>query len=77
MTYEDFSEKLDMGYIIYFTYVRDRYSVHKSTENSYTLKLLSDHPKNPLPKMNIVTETRIKEMHPFMEDFEYKAVNEL
>ena len=72
-TFEDFENDLDNGYQIFFTYVRNRYVVFKTAENCYTQKLLSDHPKNPQPKMQIVTHKRIFEMFPFMEEFEYKV----
>ena len=72
-TFEDFENDLDNGYKIFFTYVRNRYVVFKTAENCYTQKLLSDHPKNPQPRMQIVTHKRIFEMFPFMEEFEYKV----
>lgn len=72
-TFEDFERDLDSGYQIFFTYVRNRYVVFKTSENCYTQKLLTDNPKNPHPMMQIVTHKRIFEMFPFMEDFEYKV----
>ena len=62
-TFEKFEQDLDNGYQIFFTYVR----------NSYTQKLITEHPKNPQPRMQIVTHKRIFEMFPYMEDFEYKV----
>ena len=35
-------------------------------------QLLSDHKKNPQPKMLMLTLKRVKEMFPNMEDIEYK-----
>lgn len=72
-TFEEFEKDLDNGYQIFFTYVRNRYVVFKTSENCYTQKLLSVHPKNPLPELQIVTHKRIFEMFPFMEEFEYKV----
>ena len=70
-TFEKFEKDLDNGYQIFFTYVRNRYVVFKTSENSYTQKLITEHPKKP--RMQIVTHKRIFEMFPFMEDFEYKV----
>lgn len=72
-TFENFEKDLDNGYQIFFTYVRNRYVVFKTSENCYTQKLISETPKNPQPLLQIVTHKRIFEMFPFMEDFEYKA----
>ena len=71
-TFERMEEELDNGYQIYYTYVRNRYHLFKTTENSYTQKLLADNPKNPHPRTSIITYRRLKEMFPFMEDIEYK-----
>ena len=71
-TFEEFEEILDKGYQVYFTYLKNRYLVFKTTENCYTQKLLSDHKKNPQPKMLMLTLKRVKEMFPNMEDIEYK-----
>ena len=71
-TFEEFERDLDNGYQIFFTYVRNRYVVFKTSENCYTQKLITENPKNPHPRLQIVTHKRIAEMFPFMEDFEYK-----
>lgn len=73
--FEQFDRNLDDGYQIYFTYVRNRYLIFKTSENCYTQKLLTDNPKNPLARHAIITHKRVKEMFPFMEDIEYKASN--
>ena len=72
-TFEKMWLDLKNGYQIYYTYVRNRYVLFKTAKNCYTQKLLSDHPKNPQPRMQIVTHKRIFEMFPFMEEFEYKV----
>lgn len=72
-TFEMMWEDLNNGYQIFYTYVRNRYLLFKTAPNCYTQKLLSDHPKNPQPRMQIVTHKRIFEMFPFMEEFEYKV----
>lgn len=74
-TFERLDEELDIGYIIFFTYVRNRYQIFKTAENCYTQQLLTDNPKNPLPRNYIITKKTLKEMYPFMEKIEYKASN--
>lgn len=69
---EKFEEELDMGYQIYFTYVRNRYLIFKSSDNCYTQKLITIKEKNPHPVMQMLTKKRIVEMFPYMEDIEYK-----
>lgn len=70
-TLEKFEEELDMGYQMYFTYVRNRYLLFKSSENCYTQKLITIKEKNPHPVMQMLTKKRVEEMFPFMEDIEY------
>lgn len=72
-TFEKLNEQLDNGFQIYFTYVRNRYLLFKTAENCYTQKLLSVHDKNPQPRMAMITFKRVKEIFPFMEEFEYKV----
>ena len=71
-TFENMWEDLRNGYQIYYTYVGNRYLLFKTAENCYTQKLLSDHKKNPQPRMLMLTLKRVKEMFPNMEDIEYK-----
>lgn len=71
-TFKEFNQNLDDGYQIFFTYVRNRYLLFKTAENCYTQKLLSEDPKNPQPRMAMVTFKRVKEMFPHMEEIEYK-----
>lgn len=71
-TIEKFEEELDRGYQIYFTYVRNRYLIFKTSNNCYTQKLISIHDKNPQPVMQMLTKKRLEEIFPFMEDIEYK-----
>ena len=71
-TFEKMWLDLKNGYQIYYTYVGNRYLLFKTAENCYTQKLLSDHKKNPQPKMLMLTLKRVKEMFPHMEDIEYK-----
>ena len=75
-TFEMMWEDLNNGYQIYYTYVKNRYLLFKTAKNCYTQKLLSDHPKNPQPKMTMLTLKKVKEMYPYMEDIEYKIIDE-
>lgn len=71
-TFKEFNQNLDDGYQIFFTYVRNRYLLFKTAENCYTQKLLSEDPKNPQPRMAMITFRRVKEMFPHMTEIEYK-----
>ena len=75
-SFEQMEQELDNGYVIFYTYVRHRYQLFKTAENCYTQKLLSDDPKNPQPKMTMLTLKRVKEMFPDMEDIEYKIISD-
>ena len=75
-TFEDMWLDLKNGYQIYYTYVRNRYLLFKTAPNCYTQKLLTDHRKNPQPKMSMLTLKRVKEMFPDMEDIEYKIISD-
>ena len=72
-TFKEFNQNLDDGYQIFFTYVRNRYLLFKTAENCYTQKLLSEDPKNPQPRMAMLTLRRVKEMFPHMDEIEYKV----
>ncbi len=71
--FNEFYQNLEDGYQIYFTYVRNRYLLFKTSENCYTQKLLTVHDKNPLPRHSMLTLKRVKEIFPHMEDVEYKT----
>lgn len=71
-SFEKMEEELDNGYQIYFNYVRNRYQLFKTSENCYSQILLTENIKNPLPRLNVITHKRLKEIYPFMEDIEYK-----
>ena len=70
--FEQFEKQLEDGFQVYFTYVKNRYLVFKTTENCYTQKLISISEKNPQPRLQMITYKRLKEMYPFMEDIEFK-----
>lgn len=76
-TFEKMWVDLRDGYQIYYTYVGNRYLLFKTAENCYTQKLLSEHKRNPQPRMTMLTLKRVKEMFPYMEEIEYKAGYEL
>lgn len=71
-TLEKLEKELDDGFQIYFNYVNNRYLVFKTTENCYTQKLISEHDKNPQPRMLMITKKRLHEMFPHMTAIEYK-----
>ena len=71
-TFEKMWLDLRDGYQIYYTYVGNRYVLFKTAENCYTQKLLTEHKKNPQPRMLMKKKKRVKEMFPHMEDIEYK-----
>ena len=56
---DNFEEELDKGFVMYYTYVRNRYMLFKTSENCYTQKLLSIHDKNPQTIMSILTKKRV------------------
>ena len=49
-----FEKELNDGFIMYYTYVRNRYMLFKTSDNCYTQKLISVHDKNPQPVMSIL-----------------------
>ena len=71
-TLEEFEQRLEEGFQMYYTYVRNRYLLFKTADNCYTQKLISIHEKNPQPVMQMLTKKRVYEMFPFMEAIEYK-----
>lgn len=74
-TFTRMEKELNNGYIIFFTYVRNRYELFKTSKDCYTQQLLTDDAKNPLPKLSIITHKRLKEIFPYMEDIEYKLLD--
>lgn len=76
-SFERMENELDNGYIIFYTYVRNRYQLFKTSENCYTQQLLTENLKNPLPRLTIITHKRLKEIYPYMENIEYKVADGL
>ncbi len=72
-TFDRMERELEEGYTIFFTYVRNRYQLFKTTDDCYTQQLLIEDLKNPLPRLSIITHKRLKEIFPYMEHIEYKV----
>ena len=72
-TFDRMKRELEEGYTIFFTYVRNRYQLFKTTDDCYTQQLLTEDLKNPLPRLSIITHKRLKEIFPYMEHIEYKV----
>ena len=70
--FELFEKQLDDGFQVYFTYVKNRYLVFKTTNNCYTQNLISIGEKNPQPRHQMITMKRLREMFPYMEEVEFK-----
>lgn len=74
-SFEQFSDDLDNGYKILFDYVKNRYVLYKVNENCYMQELVEQKSRNPVPAKSMITFKAVKEMYPFMQDFEYKPNN--
>lgn len=72
-TFDRMEKELEEGYTIFYTYVRNRYQLFKTTDDCYTQQLLTEDLKNPLPRLSIITHKRLKEIFPYMEQIEYKV----
>ena len=72
-TFDRMERELEEGYTIFFTYVRNRYQLFKTTDDCYTQQLLTEDLKNPLPRLSIITHKRLKEIFQYMEHIEYKV----
>ncbi len=70
--FEQFVEDLDNGYKILYEYVRDRYMLYKVNDNCYMQELVEQKSRNPVQERALITFKAIKEMFPFMKEFEYK-----
>ena len=58
-------------------YITHMYEIDMFYLNCYTQKLISDNPKNPQPRMTMLTLKRVKEIFPHMEDIEYKISDDI
>ena len=72
-TFNHFWKNLDDGLEIYYTYMDNRYLMYKLTKNCYKQELISGDEKSPHPKISILTLKRVKELFPYMTEFEYKT----
>ena len=70
--FEQFVEDLDNGYKILYEYVRDRYMLYKVNDNCYMQELVEQKSRNPVQEKSLITFKAVKEMFPFMKEFEYK-----
>ena len=75
-TFDEFEDILNKGFQVYFTYLKNRYMVFKTAENCYTQKLVHVGQKNPPPRMSMVTKKYLMEIYPFLEDMEYKYIEQ-
>jgi hypothetical protein len=74
-TFENLWYDLDRGYQIQYTYLNNRYQLTKLNKNCYSQKLLSKKEKNSQPQLLMITLKRVKEIFDFMEDIEYKIID--
>ena len=72
-TFEKMWVDLRDGYQIYFDYMDVRYLIYKMQKNCYKKEMITELKKSPLPKNEIITLKRLKELFDFMSNFEYKA----
>ncbi len=49
-TFDEFEKILDDGYQVYFTYLKNRFLLFKTTDNCYTQKLIAVRTKKPTTK---------------------------
>ena len=70
--FDQFVEDLDNGYKILYEYVRDRYMLYKVNDNCYMQELVEQKSRNPVQEKSLITFKAVKEMFPFMKEFEYK-----
>ena len=71
-TFKQFDKNLDDGYQIYYTYMGTRYLLSKLNKNCYSREMVKFTGKGPHPKTQIITLKSVMEIHPFMEEIEYK-----
>ena len=72
-SFEQFWVDLRDGYQIYFDYMDVRYLIYKMQKNCYKKEMITELKKSPLPKNEIITLKRVRELFDFMSNFEYKA----
>lgn len=71
-SFEQLYKDLKNGYQIYYTYMGTRYLLSKLNKNCYSKENVNFNGKGPHPKTQIITLKTVMELHPFMENIEYK-----
>ena len=72
-TLDRMKQDLDNGFGLYFDYNNNRYLVFKVSENGYSQELITIKEKSPHARHSLISSKALKEMFPFMSEFEYKA----
>ena len=75
-TFEKLWKELDDGYQLYYTYMNNRYLLTKLKNNCYSQELITVKEKQPHPRKLIVTLKSVKETFPFMEEIQFKFIEE-
>ena len=76
-SFEQLYKDLRDGFQIYYTYMNTRYLLSKLNKNCYSKEIVKFNGKGPHPKTQIITLKSVMELHPFMEDIEYKIDNDV
>lgn len=72
-TLEKMRKDLNSGFGLYFNYNQNRYLIYKVSDNCYSQELITIKEKSPHARLNLISDKALKEMFPFMEEFEYKS----
>lgn len=72
-TLEKMRKDLNNGFVLYFNYNQNRYLIYKVSDNCYSQELITIKEKSPHARLNLISDKALKEMFPFMEEFEYKS----
>ena len=71
-TFEKFWEDLNNGFELTYLYMNKRYSIYKTSKNSYNIKNMEEDEKKVHNKFNIITLKSLKEIFEDMKEIEYK-----
>ena len=72
-TFERMLQDLSNGFGIYCDYNNNRYLFFKVNDNCYSQDLITIKEKSPHAVRSLISLKALKEMFPFMTNFEYKA----
>lgn len=72
-TLQKMRKDLNNGFGLYFNYNQNRYLIYKVSDNCYSQELITIKEKSPHARLNLISDKALKEMFPFMEEFEYKS----